>query len=72
MTVEAPIAVLFALILGSEEDLTDARDRAITLAAGMRLSRFTREEAEVYLWRVYGHIMPAGDCQTVARWMASL
>lgn len=72
MTVEAPISVLFALVLRSTEDLGDARDRAHALAAGMRLSRFTREEAEVYLWRVYGHIMPAGDRQTVARWMASL
>ncbi len=72
MTVEAPIAVLFALVLRSGEDLTDARDRAITLAAGMRLSRFTREEAEDHLRRIYGHTMPAGDRVTVARWMASL
>lgn len=72
MTVEAPISVLFALVLRSSETLSDARDRAHTLAAGARLAHYTREEAEVYLWRVYGHIMPAGDRLTVARWMASL
>ena len=72
MTVEAPISVLFALVLRPSEDLGDARERAADLARGARLSRFTREDAEDHLFRLYNHVMPQEDQITVARWLASV